>query len=203
MNTTTAAMLAKLAGDPYALNSAMEFDHPIRVHADGRLTDDVPGIYAPEVAADDDDDIGGWTLLRGYTGQYGYNGPHMHASEYIGGRLARDILDTPGIYVAVIVSADCEACGGSWDECDACYGDPEPAGWAIAFIPDDEADETDTTADPRNVAPMHNGHPISVAPGTGYASAFCDNSPAGRWMAEGAEYLAEVLDAHCPKGCRD
>lgn len=55
----------------------------------------------------------------------------MHASEYIGGKLARDILATPGLYVAVVSYATLE------DD------DPEPddsiAGWAIAYRETDES----------------------------------------------------------------
>lgn len=43
----------------------------------------------------------GWELLTGFTGQYSYNGPAMHPSEYIGGGLARHILDTPGLYTVL------------------------------------------------------------------------------------------------------
>src|SRR5262245_35140668 len=66
------------------------------------------GIYAPEVYHDDVHDmlIDGilhaeslwWEALTGYTGQYGYRGPVMHASEFVGGRLERDIRATPGVY---------------------------------------------------------------------------------------------------------
>lgn len=42
-----------------------------------------------------------WSLLTGFTGQYGYHGPAMHPSEYIGGGLARHILDTPGLYTVL------------------------------------------------------------------------------------------------------
>ena len=100
------------------LNEFMDFDRPIRVHADGSVSDAV-GEYAPEVivTCDDDgqisadDDAGmvryleaqGWAVLNGYSGQYGYAGPIMHPSEFIGGRMARDILETPGVYVACAV----------------------------------------------------------------------------------------------------
>jgi len=59
--------------------------------------------------------------LTGYTGQYGYHGAVMHASEYIGGGLADDILSTPGTYVVVVVNVED-------DEADEFA---EPAGWAI------------------------------------------------------------------------
>lgn len=101
------------------LNKIMEFDHVITVGADGTVSDGPAGVYAPEVwSADsyaagreaDIEDGQGWALMRGYTGQYASAGsPWMHASEYIGGRMARDILETPGLYVAI---ADLD--GDSW-----------------------------------------------------------------------------------------
>lgn len=106
----------------------MDFDHVIEVHADGSVTDAPAGIHAPEVY--DDTVAEPWTLLNGYSGQHGYSGPTMHASEYIGGRLAADILATPGYYVSVI----------SHDS-DAEYVDEgDVAGWAIAHRPSPETE---------------------------------------------------------------
>lgn len=107
----------------------MEFDHVIRVRKDGwaTLIEDEPGVYAPEVHyqgdGSDDDDLwvsSGWELLNGYSGQYGYRGPVMHSSEFIGGRMELDILAEPGVYVSVVVTCD-----------DAGDGD-DVAGWAVA-----------------------------------------------------------------------
>lgn len=96
------------------LNARMEFGHVIRVHEDGTVSDPAD-VHGPEIVylqldADgqslDDDFIDvpdGWTPMRGYTGQYGYNGPVMHSSEFIGGRMERDILSEPAFYVAVVV----------------------------------------------------------------------------------------------------
>lgn len=120
-------------GRTVELNKVMEFDHVIRVHADGTVTE--PGdVYAPEIYADTDDDgqisaaddkammdrvkAQGWTLMNGYSGQHGYSGPIMHPSEYVGGSLERDILAEPGYYVTVTVETT--------DDSD------EPAGWAVA-----------------------------------------------------------------------
>lgn len=86
-----------------ALSDRMEFDHVIQIHEDGSITDR-NDLYAPDLmdeAIDSDD----WEFFStGYTGQYGYNGPIMHNSEFIGGGLERDILSTPGVYVAVVAS---------------------------------------------------------------------------------------------------
>jgi len=86
------------------LSEIMDFDHVIMVRADGTVTDDTPNApYAPEMDNGGMEETGyaSWELMTGYTGQYGYHGPYMHASEYIGGRMARDILATPGYYVSV------------------------------------------------------------------------------------------------------
>lgn len=99
MNTTDRRTVT-----PDALNSVMEFDHVIRVHEDGSVTDE-PNIFAPELLAFEGgelEDLGSWELLDGYSGQHGYSGPIMHNSEYIGGGMADDILSTPGVYVALV-----------------------------------------------------------------------------------------------------
>ena len=117
-----------------SLNDKMDFDHPVTVGPDGTVTD-AKGVYAPELVMFvdedgqdiDDGDEGikrqargaGWTLLEGWTGQYGYRGPVMHPSEFVGGRLAEHIIATPGTYVVTAVETD--------------DGDDEPAGWAIAY----------------------------------------------------------------------
>lgn len=114
------------------LNDVMGFDHVIRVTANGEVEDGPEGEYAPELSIGDADDMRlvqqaaetGWELMHGYSGQYSFNGPVMHASEYIGGRMAEDILKGPGLYVAVTVEID------DPDEEDA-------AGWAVAFKADE------------------------------------------------------------------
>lgn len=102
------------------LNNLMQSDHVIEVHKDGTVTEP-SGIYAPDVT-----EMGpafgvaidsGWELLNGFSGQYLYSGPVMHPSEFIGGGLARYILETPGIYVAVTVR-DIDS--------------DDDAGWAVA-----------------------------------------------------------------------
>jgi len=108
---------------PEQLSAAMDFDHPIRVNADGTISD-APGTYAPSLDGGSLDS-GQWELVTGgYTQQYGYNGPIMHASEQIGGRLAENILAEPGVYVSLVANA----------EPDGDDDDPEPEGWAIARL---------------------------------------------------------------------
>jgi hypothetical protein len=121
------ATTVDLDRNPYALNTIMEFDHVIYVDNDGTVSDGLPELYAPELYVDEDgNDIfeagdDGWTLMDGYSGQYGYSGPVMHPSEFIGGRLAEDILERPGWYVAIVA----ETLGDD---------ETEPAGWAVARI---------------------------------------------------------------------
>lgn len=115
------------------LNDIMEFDHVIRVGEGGAVTPE-PGVYAPEVYMVVDSDgqwngkrplvEPGWELLNGYSGQQSYSGPVMHESEYIGGGMERDILATPGVYVAVVVYTITD----STDE----DIQTEDAGWAVA-----------------------------------------------------------------------
>lgn len=125
---------------PDALDDAMGFDHIVYVREDGTVTEP-RGVPAPELerlAVDEDGQIvagaegamlaslrrGGWEAMTGYTGQYGYRGPVMHSSEYIGGRMARDILAEPGLYVALVV--ECE--------------DDEIAGWLVAYRHEGESE---------------------------------------------------------------
>lgn len=126
--------IGQLKAEPEDLNEIMEFDHPVTVDADGIVTD-AEDAYAPELIMPVDEDgqallsadehlkaqagDAGWTLLTGWTGQYGYRGPVMHPSEFVGGRLAEHIIANPGTYVVTAVETD--------------DGDEEPAGWAIAY----------------------------------------------------------------------
>lgn len=97
------------------LNDRMEFDHVIEVTAAGDIIDR-SDLYAPDLYDDELADPD-WVLLDGYSGQHGYSGPMMHASEFIGGRMASDILADPGVYVALV---DYRSDGG------------EPTEWAVA-----------------------------------------------------------------------
>lgn len=123
-------IILDLNRDCMALSNLMEFDHVVRVHPDGAVSDLVDPPLTPTLEVDDhgtehyQDAGAGWTLLAGYTGQHGYRGPVMHPSEFIGGRLAEDILARPGLYVAIVAEAL------PLEEDDQ---DTEPAGWAVAF----------------------------------------------------------------------
>ncbi len=123
------------------LNDLMEFDHVIQVHSDGTVSEP-RDIYAPDVYVDLDSDgqmMGSdsregvevlsipvdWDFMHGYTGQHMSSSRSfiMHESEFIGGRMSRDILATPGFYVAVVVD------GLMPEESD----DDTIVGWAVAY----------------------------------------------------------------------
>lgn len=121
------------------LNEIMEFDRVIMAAEDGTITEPVDvNVYADlNVTNDGTDEFDiseGWELLKGFTGQYSYNGPVMHPSEFIGGGLERHIRETPGYYVALVVEGRCDYDGTTvCTEDSGC--DCEPAGWAIAYKP--------------------------------------------------------------------
>ena len=114
------------------LNDLMDFDHVIRVHKDGAITEP-RDVYAPELlmGVDADGQIlnaheagyiadakrQGWSLERGWTGQYSYSGVVMHPSEYVGKSMEDHIRETPGLWVVIVVQ--CE--------------DDYDAGWALAY----------------------------------------------------------------------
>ena len=122
------------------LNTRIDFDSAFGVDSDGNIID-APDAYSPDVEHCEvngvDIQSDDWEAFSGgYTGQYGYSGPVMHASEFIGGRLAEDILNTPGTYVICSVDVNCDP------DAPECYdGDKEdrmnigcycePAGWVV------------------------------------------------------------------------
>lgn len=116
------------------LNELMEFDHVIRVYRDGSIWHaPEPAPYPPTLLDEEllDDPSRPWHFFtNGYTAQDSYRGPIMHDSEFIGGRLERDIRATPGLYVAVVAY---------WSDENDEEGWVRPEGWAIAHIPDEEA----------------------------------------------------------------
>lgn len=123
-----------------SLNDIMGIDHVIRVKG-GEITESDSGVWpsivcAPEVRIGTDADGQildvherimcedlrrlGWDVETGWSGQYCYSGPIMHASEYVGGALADHIRETDGYWVAVVAEVY------PYDE-----DDPEPAGWVL------------------------------------------------------------------------
>ena len=136
----------------YSLNDQMDFDHVIRITEAGTV-EQLPRdeyVYAPEVIVEClDDDAGsitreaeermiesvkeqGWELMTGYTGQYSYNGPIMHVSEFVGGGLEDAIRATPGLYVVVEPTGLYPS-----EEAEEAHGD-QPIGWVVARKVDDK-----------------------------------------------------------------
>lgn len=109
---------------PDDLNKVMEFDHVIRVHANGMVSDG-PNEYF-ELTDGKLSGPEGWALMKGYSGQYCYAGPVMHDSEFVGGRMADDILTNPGLYVALVNTYMGDDENGDVTE-----------GWAVACVLDD------------------------------------------------------------------
>lgn len=92
------------------LNSFMSLDTPVHVDASGTVIqvtdhdlipsfDDVAEYFGHDLTQR----YHHWYLLRGFSNQYGYAGPLLHPSEFIGGGLERHILAHPGLYVALPV----------------------------------------------------------------------------------------------------
>ena len=135
--------------DAENLNSKVEFDSPFRVVGtleDGRtvIEDRLENFYAPEVHLYVDQNGGGvgdeeigsedWTAVNGYSGQHGYRGPTMHASEFLGGRMAEDVLeDIGGIYTLVTVE-----CMPNWEASEEELDEvrDNPAGWMLLKLKD-------------------------------------------------------------------
>lgn len=107
------------------LQDAMDFDSPITItHKDGATLIGESDVYAPTLMDEELDDSR-WDLWsHGYTGQHGYNGPIMHNSEYIGGRMELDLLAEQGTYVVL---------AAYWTDDD---GNIDIEGWAIARLRD-------------------------------------------------------------------
>jgi hypothetical protein len=93
-------MVAALKPTLESLSRDVEFDQVFEVHADGSVTIR-HDLYAPDLTDGELESRSGWTLVNGYSGQDRYSGPIMHVSEYLGGRMAQDVLDTPGIYAMI------------------------------------------------------------------------------------------------------
>lgn len=127
------------------LNAAIDFDSPFRVLSGGRIETYLPNVYGPEVyllvdkegngVGSEEIEGDGWSPVTGYSGQHGYSGPCMHTSEYLGGGMARDVLeDTGAVYVVTTVESVPDWEIDEEDEEDVFAGQviqDNPAGWML------------------------------------------------------------------------
>ncbi|WP_406245869.1 hypothetical protein ACI7YT_12575 [Microbacterium sp. M] len=105
----------------------------------------IGGIYIPTAEHDDDYDVildgqtdTEWRFLTGYTGQYGYNGAVMHASETMTDEAIRKAVREAGgdTFAIVAVGAHDDDNPVFPDEPDYCEESGcahEPAGWAVIY----------------------------------------------------------------------
>ena len=127
------------------LNAVMEFDHVIEVLPGGLAEDGSAmvrpraDIYAPSVSGEDGIEDEAWQPLKGYSSQGSgiinqAENWHMHDCESIGGKLARDILARPGIYVCVYITWPGETEEDTGTEV-VQVSDPETTieGWCVLF----------------------------------------------------------------------
>jgi hypothetical protein len=115
----------------------------------------------------------------------------MHSSEFIGGRMARDILETPGVYVAVAVEVDCSGMEDGCSAEDGCYC--SPAGWSVAYrdAPDFSA------ALVRDVWHYGNERRVTVAPFSEVAAALeseARHGATGATLTARLQYVAAALE---------
>ncbi|MHB8415615.1 MAG: hypothetical protein ACYDB1_09575 [Acidiferrobacteraceae bacterium] len=83
---------------PETLSRAVEFDCAFEVLYGDRICEPRDVLYAPDVL-DGVLESDAWEFVDGFSGQDSYSGPIMHESEYLGGGMARFVLDNPGVYV--------------------------------------------------------------------------------------------------------
>ena len=118
------------------LDTLMTADHVILVNADGTVTDNPAGVWAPELTVFLDDNgqedpgtdaelirtakSSGWAIQSGWTGQYGYSGIAMHTDERVGGGLAEHVLETPGYWVVTSPVVLPGHCAGEDESCEEC-----------------------------------------------------------------------------------
>jgi hypothetical protein len=187
---------------PDELDGAVEFDSPFRINADGTLTSWLHDVWAPDVThvewtgedpaprerAERGEDVaiddGGWQVWSiGYSGQDRYRGGVMHSSEYLGGRMASDLLADPGTYVICSVEVDDEETGER---------DETPAGWVILKRTEEHPGMPDDCAACAAAEPMvHTYEPPAPAP-----ALRCDECG-----FTGADPSTHTPGEYCPQQC--
>lgn len=138
----------------------VDFDSIYAINSNGRFVSDPDttlfnSIFAPDVEHSDEHDIlindrpwkdsTEWEPMRALTGQYGYNGCTMHASEQYSIGVVGEMLDRldPGEFgIFCHTSVEVRECDDTCDE--DCLGDHFPAGWTILQYTDKSADDITT-----------------------------------------------------------
>ena len=99
-----AEVRSNLTRDDMWLTRRIDMDGPFTVTTCHVVTDWHEGLHAPEACWSEDgglevlsDEWEAWST--GMCNQWGYTGPIMHPSEYLGGGMAQTLLDEPGTYV--------------------------------------------------------------------------------------------------------
>ena len=123
-------ILATIDTDTFDPEFDPEFDHVYLIDGLGIVTDNAKGIWAPEVINDPAEDVcisdASWAVLTGHTGQHGYNGAVMHASEQWGEWAIRDLAsraDDGHVAFCIVEVRDEE---GDYPSGDA-------IGWAVVY----------------------------------------------------------------------
>lgn len=110
---------------------SIDFDVPFVLNGDAAESFGGP-IWAPPAYADesgDHVDSPDWEFVsQGLTGQYGYAGPVMHASEFIGAGIARHLEELSEDFQAFAVVVV------EWQG-ESAESDEPPVGWAIVGYP--------------------------------------------------------------------
>ena len=118
------------------LTTILDFDHVVRIGADGWVDANPVGApYAPTAYDPEPYSliVEKWELITsGLTGQYSYNGPWLHNDEQIEGAVERRVFEHAaenggGYYVAIYGQFSCT----EDHEHETCETDLE--GWAIAY----------------------------------------------------------------------
>jgi len=115
-----------------------DFDQVFAITENGNYVGNIAGQYAPEAVNPDGTadatEIQGWQLLlSGYSAQWSYSGPWMHDSETLSDAILDLITSTPGYWVAIYGTYECEY----EDEHPETHHECEPhiEGWTMAHKP--------------------------------------------------------------------
>ncbi|HZL81388.1 MAG TPA: hypothetical protein VFC06_05540 [Demequina sp.] len=148
------------------LNVEMEFGGAYAIGKDGTI--EHTGDYVPSFI-DDRCDSEDWEPMHGFTNQYGYKGPVMHASEQLGGGMEDWVWEHPGTYAIVEATYTVDEDGNELGM--GAFDDP-PEGWVLLR----HRDADDSAPKPQSTVPQWYG----------------EFSPIGKPITPGAVIWAQV-----------